>query len=124
MRLVLDLISCLLLWGGLFFIGVGIIGLVRLPDLYTRMHATSKCDSLGTAMVLVAMMLQVGGYIEIIKLLLIFACIWSINPVVAHAISSTAYIRGEDHYPGTIFRDCYFDPYPGRESLRREDINA
>jgi multicomponent Na+:H+ antiporter subunit G len=124
MKLAMDIFVCFLLWAGLFFILVGTVGLIRLPDLYTRMHATSKCDTLGTAMILIALMTQVGHYNEIIKLIIICAFIWSINPLVTHVIGATAYIRGEDYVPDTFFKDCYHDPYPGREELRKEDVNA
>ena len=123
MTLVYELFVCFLLWSGLFFIFVGVVGLIRLPDIYNRMHATSKCDTLGTGLILLAMMTQVGGYTEIIKLVMIAAFIWSINPVVTHILGSTSYIRGQESVPQTFFRDCYHDPYPGRESQRR-DVNA
>ncbi len=124
MKLVWELFVCFLLWSGLFFIFVGTVGLVRLPDLYTRMHATAKCDTLGTGLVLLALMTQVGGFVEVVKLIICAAFVWSINPVMTHLIGSTAYIRGTEYVPTTFFRDCYHDPYPGREDLRREDVNA
>jgi multicomponent Na+:H+ antiporter subunit G len=124
MKLLIDLGISLLLFTGLFFVFVGALGLIRLPDLYTRMHATSKCDTMGTGLILIAMMTQVGGYNEVIKLIIIWAFIWSINPLVTHAIGSTAYLRGEDHVPQTFFIDCYDSAYPGKEMSGKEDIRA
>lgn len=43
--------------GGIFFYMVGVLGLVRLPDVFTRMHATTKCDTMGAGLILIA---QIG----------------------------------------------------------------
>lgn len=124
MTLIYELFVSFLLWAGLFFLFVGTLGLIRLPDIYTRMHATSKCDTLGTGLVLLALVLQINSYNEIIKLLMIGAFIWSINPLVAHVIGHIAYLRDEDHTPDTFFKDCYDMPYPGKEMTGKEDVRA
>lgn len=124
MKLLMELVVCFLLWSGMFFLFVGTLGLIRLPDIYTRMHATSKCDTLGTGLILLALMTQVGGYNEVVKLVMIGAFIWTINPLVTHAIGSTAYIRGEDHTAETFFKDCYDLPYPGKDVTGKDDIRA
>jgi multicomponent Na+:H+ antiporter subunit G len=124
MKFVFDLFVCFLLFAGLFFLFVGTLGLIRLPDLYTRMHATSKCDTLGTALILLALMTQIGIYTEVVKLALIWAFIWTINPLVAHVIGHIAYLRDEDHTDDTFFIDCYDIPYPGKTMERKEDVRA
>lgn len=124
MKLVYELFVCFLLWSGLFFLFVGTLGLIRLPDLYTRMHATSKCDTLGTGLILIALMTQIQSYTEVIKLVIIGLFIWSINPLVAHVIGHIAYLRDEDHVAETFFMDCYDLPYPGREMEGKEDVRA
>lgn len=124
MILVYELFVCFLLVSGLFFLFVGTLGLIRLPDLYTRMHATSKCDTLGAGLILVALMTQMGHYNEVIKLILICAFMWTINPLTAHVIAHIAYLRDEDHVPSTFFHDCYHYPYPGKEMLGKEDVRA
>ncbi|MDW7649849.1 MAG: monovalent cation/H(+) antiporter subunit G [Bacillota bacterium] len=124
MKLVFDLFVCFLLLAGMFFLFVGVLGLVRLPDLYTRMHATSKCDTLGTGLILVALMTQIGMYNEVIKLILICAFIWTINPLVTHVIGHIAYLRDEDHTADTFFIDCYEVPFPGKNMVRKEDVRA
>lgn len=124
MTFVFELFICFLLIAGLFFLFVGTLGLIRLPDIYTRMHATSKCDTLGTGLVLVALMTQVGHYSEVIKLILICAFMWTINPLIAHLIGHVAYLRDEDHVADTFFHDCYHYPYPGKEMVGKEDVRA
>mgnify|MGYP001128587007 CR=1 FL=1 len=124
MTLLYELVVSFLLWSGLFFLFVGTLGLLRLPDLFTRMHATSKCDTLGTGLILLAMIMQVSGYNQIIKLLIIGVFIWSINPLVTHIIAYVGYLRDEDHVPETFFIDCYDTPYPGKEMTQKEDVHA
>jgi multicomponent Na+:H+ antiporter subunit G len=124
MTILYELLVSFLLFAGLFFLFVGTLGLIRLPDLYTRMHATSKCDTLGTGLVLLALVLQMRTYTEIVKLLMIGAFIWSINPLVAHVIGHIAYLRDEDHTADTFFMDCYDTPYPGKVMTKKEDVRA
>jgi multicomponent Na+:H+ antiporter subunit G len=124
MMLFYELFVSFLLLAGLFFLFVGTLGLIRLPDLYTRMHATSKCDTLGTGLILLALILQMRTYNEIIKLLMIGLFIWSINPIVTHVIGHIAYLRDEDHTSDTFFKDCYDDPYPGKIMTKKEDVRA
>ncbi|MCW3489172.1 monovalent cation/H(+) antiporter subunit G [Dethiobacter alkaliphilus] len=124
MTVLYELVVSFLLWAGLFFLFVGTVGLIRLPDLYTRMHATSKCDTLGVGLILLAMMTQMSGYNAMIKLAIIWAFIWSINPLVAHIIGYVAYLRDEEHVPETFFIDCYDSPYPGKEMAGKEDVHA
>lgn len=124
MTFVYELFVSILLWVGFFFLFVGTLGLIRLPDLYTRMHATAKCDTLGTGLILIALMTQMSGYNEVVKLVTIFAFIWSINPLVTHLIGHVAYLRDEDHVPDTFFMDCYELPFPGKEMTGKEDVRA
>ncbi len=64
----LDILSWMLLIGGGFFVLVGGIGILRLPDLYTRMHAASLTDTMGTVMILGGIMLQAGLSLAALKL--------------------------------------------------------
>lgn len=95
------------LFGGFFFLMVGVIGLLRLPDVYTRMHAMGKCDTLGTGMILIAMVLLIADVTNTTKLLLIAAMIVTINPVVTHLIAKTAYNRGTPMAEGSFLINDY-----------------
>jgi multicomponent Na+:H+ antiporter subunit G len=86
---------------------VGVVGLIRLPDVYTRMHALGKCDTLGTGMVLIGLMFLVQDVTNITKLLLIMAMIITINPVVTHLIAKTAYNRGTPMAEGSFLINDY-----------------
>ncbi len=76
---------------GIFFFLIGVIGLLRLPDAYSRMHATTKCDTLGAGLILFALMLYAGFTPAGFKLLLLIVFIWLTNPTAAHVIARAAY---------------------------------
>lgn len=124
MNFIYELFISLLLLTGLFFLFVGTVGLIRLPDVYTRMHATTKCDTLGTGLIMVALMPLIGSYNEVAKLILILLFIWTINPLMAHVIGHVSYLRDEKCALDTFYRDCYDTPYPGKVMERKEDVRA
>jgi multicomponent Na+:H+ antiporter subunit G len=84
-------ISLLSLMGGLFFFFVGTVGLIRLPDVFSRMHATTKSDTLGAGLIIISAMLYLGIDIASIKLLFVLIFIWITNPTAAHIISKAVY---------------------------------
>jgi multicomponent Na+:H+ antiporter subunit G len=87
----LEWLALVLVAGGIFFSLVAVVGIIRLPDLYTRAHATSKSDTLGTILSLagVALVLQTDVTIAKTVFLLLFMLIT--NPTAAHAITRAAY---------------------------------
>lgn len=70
---------------------VSTVGLLRLPDVYTRLHATSKGDTLGAGLCLLGAMLHVGWSITSLKLFLIIVFIWVTSPTASHLIGKAAY---------------------------------
>lgn len=85
-----DLASWLLLVAGGFFFFVGAIGLNRMPDVFTRMHAVSVGDTLGAGLLVVGMALQAGPTLVTVKLFLILLVIWFTGPVATHALARAA----------------------------------
>lgn len=83
----------LLLAGG-FFCVVGGVGLVRMPDFYTRMHAASVTDTLGVAFMLAGMMLQAGLTLVTVKLAFIGVLVFFTSPTATHALARAAMARG------------------------------
>lgn len=86
------LISALLLFG-LFFLLTGSLGLLRLKDVYSRMHATTKSTTLGVSGILIAALLYLRhlGLTYGLKEMLIIGFLFLTAPVGAHMISRTAY---------------------------------
>ena len=91
MELMLDLVSWVLLSAGGVFVLIGGIGALRMPNLYTRMHAASVTDTMGAALVLTGVMLQAGLSLATIKLaaiLLFLLAITLVEPGTGEAVSS------------------------------------
>jgi len=80
----------LLLTSGFFFL-VGTVGLIRMPDAFCRMHATTKSDTLGAGLALLALIVYRGFDMISIKLLLVLIFIWITNPTAAHIMAKAAY---------------------------------
>jgi multicomponent Na+:H+ antiporter subunit G len=79
---------------GLFFILAGVLGVLRLPDFYTRLHAMGKCDTLGVTFVLLALAIYAGVSLVTVKVLLLSVFIALANPVATHALGRAAMKSG------------------------------
>lgn len=79
---------------GLFFIAVAAVGVYRLPDLYTRAHAASKSDTLGSLLSLVAVAIAFGADAATIKVALLALFMLITSPTAAHAIARAAHDQG------------------------------
>lgn len=94
MATIADVLSWVLIIAGGGFVVTGAIGVVRMPDLYTRMHASSVIDTLGAFLLIVGMMLQAGLSLVMLKLLFIAALLFFVGPVASHALAQAALAAG------------------------------
>jgi len=94
MELLVDLLSGALILAGSFFICVGMVGVVRMPDLFTRMHAASVTDTLGAGLLFSGFMLQAGFSLITLKLIFILGFLFFTGPVISHALSQAAHLAG------------------------------
>ncbi len=104
----------ILLIVGIAFDVVGCIGLVRLPDVYNRLQAATKCVTLGTCMILLSVLFYTGINQMSVKALL---CIWFVlltSPTGAHAIARAAHRSGIPLWDGSIM-DKYAEDREGAE---------
>jgi len=85
--LVVELASWIFILLGSFFTVVGTVGLVRLPDVFTRMHAASVTDMLGAGLLILGMGLQAGLSLVTLKLFFLLALFFFTGPVVTHALA-------------------------------------
>jgi multicomponent Na+:H+ antiporter subunit G len=106
-ELVRQIAGAVFITAGFFFLMVGSIGLIRLPDVYNRMHAVGKCDTLGNWMMLAGLMLFMTDLGSVVKLALIFVLVSTINPVITHMMAKTAYERGMDLVEGSFVLNTY-----------------
>lgn len=103
-----DYLTVLFVAVGAFFLTVGTVGLLRLPNVYNRMHATSKATTLGAASVFLAGVVQFGpggaGLVSLVGIVFLFLT----APTGAHMISRAAQRMGVDFETGV--------GWPGGES--------
>lgn len=92
--LAVDVLSWILLMAGAFFFVIGAIGMVRMPDVYTRMHAASVTETLGAGLIIAGMMLQAGWSQVSGKLFIIGALFFLTAPVATHALAQAALLMG------------------------------
>lgn len=101
MPLVLDIASWMLLLGGGIFCLIGAVGLLRLPDVFARVHAAGLIDSLGVALILAGLMLQSALDLTLAKLVLILAFLLLTGPTATHALARAALHGGVEPQLGT-----------------------
>jgi multicomponent Na+:H+ antiporter subunit G len=93
-QLLVDGASWALLVAGGFFSVVGTLGLLRLPDFYTRMHGASVTDTLGAGLILLGLVLQAGFTLVAVKLGFLAIFIFFASPAATHALVKAALARG------------------------------
>ncbi len=90
----MSLIAIVLILAGLFFLVVAAIGMLRLPDVFTRSHALSLTDSLGAFLVLAGLAIYQGFSLNLLKILVVLALLYLLNPVISHATIRAALRSG------------------------------
>ncbi|WP_411843586.1 monovalent cation/H(+) antiporter subunit G [Salinicoccus sp. HZC-1] len=97
--------------GGAFFGFIAAVGVIRLPDMYTRLHAASKSSTLGVMMMMTGTFLYfwyVEGYVDT-ELILAVLFIFSTAPVAAHMLSRSAFHADVEPYQLTILNELKRD---------------
>lgn len=107
-----DAIVVLLLIAGGFFCLVAGIGVVRLADVYARMHAATKAGTLGLALVCLARMVQAGTLLAAAEAFVVFFFLIASAPAGAHLIGRAAFRRHAPLDPRTVIE-------PGAEAFRQ-----
>ena len=92
--MIVDAVSVMLLVGGGVFVFIGGLGALRMPDFYTRLHAASLTDSMGTILVLLGVALQAGFSFATLKLFAILAFLMLTSPTATYALSNAAHFAG------------------------------
>ena len=79
---------------GLFFVLPGAVGVLRLPDFFTRIHAAGMTDTLGAELIIVGLMIQSGFTQLSLKLLLVAILLLITSPTATHAVANAAHHAG------------------------------
>lgn len=94
MSLMLDVLSWVSLTAGGLFCIIGGIGMLRMPDFYTRLHAASVIETLGAGLILLGLMLQAGFTLVFAKLVMLGLLLLLTSPSATHALAKAALARG------------------------------
>ncbi len=85
--------GALLVLGSVFCV-IGALGLLRMPDFYTRTHPATIIDTLGAGLILVGLALHSGASLVTVKLVIVLVFILISSPTAAHALVKAAYAHG------------------------------
>ena len=94
MQLAIDIASWVCILIGSFFVVCGSIGMLRMPDIYPRLHTASIIDTVGAGFLILGMILQAGFTLVTVKLLFVLAIFFVTLPVVSHALARAARHEG------------------------------
>ncbi|WP_445476108.1 monovalent cation/H(+) antiporter subunit G [Methanococcoides methylutens] len=112
----MDVASTILLLIGVFFVFLGMLGLLRLPDVYNRLHATTKIGTLGVVSVMMSILLKVGFSPIGVKAITVAFFVFLTAPIAAHMIGRAAHRHGVGLCKGSVIdeygKDCQKEPCP------------
>lgn len=102
-ELLLDVLSWVAIAGGLFFMLVGTFGVLRMPDVYTRLHAAGMTDTMGAGFLLLGMGLQTivdmmhgqtSYWLVLVRLVFTYAFLLVTSPIATHALARAGLAGG------------------------------
>ncbi len=94
MSMALDIASLVLLVLGSFFCITAGVGLIRMPDFFTRAHSASILDSMGAGLILLGLALQAPDYLVVVKLFFIFFFLLVTSLAAVHALAQAVNLLG------------------------------
>lgn len=98
--LVAEALSWAFLMAGSVFLLIGGLGLIRLPDFYTRIHAAGITDTMGAWLILIGLMFSAGWTLISVKLLMLLFFLAVTSPLASHALAKAAFLRGLEQMLG------------------------
>ena len=103
MEALLDVLSWVAIASGLFFILVGTVGILRMPDVYTRLHAAGMTDTMGAGLLLLGMALQTiigimhgesSYWFVLVRIVFIYGFLLFTSPIACHALARAGIAGG------------------------------
>ncbi|ATJ81727.1 monovalent cation/H(+) antiporter subunit G [Halomonas beimenensis] len=112
----IELLEASLLLTGTAFMLVAALGVIRLPDLLTRMHATTKAATLGITLIMLGVALHFGQATVVARALGVVIFVMLTAPVAAHVIGRAGYFVGTRLWSGTLKDELrpHYDPLTHR----------
>ena len=121
-----DVVTAVLWLVGSAFALLAVLGVVRMPDVFTRMQASTKASTLGLACLLAGTAIQMGDFTSFIRVASIGAFVLLTTPVSGHVIARASYFAGVQLWKGTVLderRDAQSRRQPG-DSRQSSDSGA
>lgn len=101
----IEILTAIMWVAGAGFALLAAVGLLRMPDVFTRMQASTKASTLGLGCLLIGAALQLGDFASFIRVISIGAFILLTTPVAAHVIARAAYLADIPLWEGTVLDD-------------------
>lgn len=89
-----EVIAAIFIIGGIIFFLGSAIGMLRLPDFYTRIHASGNSETLGSTLAFIGLMIYEGPTLTSLKMAFVFLLVFMANPIGSHILSKAAYKSG------------------------------
>ncbi len=124
MDVVISFASGMLLLGGAFFIFAAGVGVLRLPDVFSRLHAAGMKDTMGSALTLIGLMLLGGFSLVTVKLFLIWVLLWFTCSVSTHSVARAAFLGGVRPVLAGHSDDAVGAPLDGSTTDSRDALGA
>jgi multicomponent Na+:H+ antiporter subunit G len=109
-----DAATAIVWLAGSAFALLAAIGVLRMPDVFTRMQASTKASTLGLACLLVGTAVQMGDFASLVRVASIGAFVLLTTPVSGHVIARASYFAGVQLWEGTVLDERERDTVPGR----------
>ena len=111
----IDLLTAFVWLAGAAFALLAAVGVLRMPDVFTRMQASTKASTLGLGCLLIGAALQFGDFASFIRVASIGAFIPLTNSVAAHVIARASYLAAVPLWEGTVLDERRGDLDTGRD---------
>ena len=95
MNIILEAISLFMMSAGCIIMLFAALGLYRFPDIYMRLHSSTKVNTGGAMTILLGLILRSGMSILSAKILVLILLIFILTPVISHAIARSAHLQGK-----------------------------
>ena len=98
----IDVLTAIMWIAGSGFALLAALGVLRLPDVFTRMQASTKASTLGLGCLLIGAALQLGDFGSLIRVVSIGAFVLLTTPVAGHVIARASYLAEVPLWDGTV----------------------
>ena len=119
-----DTLTAILWMAGPAFALLAAVGVLRMPDVFTRMQAATKASTLGLGCLLIGAALQLGDFASFIRVASIGAFILLTTSVAAHVIARASYLADVPLWDGTVLDERRRDAGPASKGEGENDPNA